>query len=88
MMKFPVNTVQDCNLGHYSLQLSLYMYLLQKTNPKYKCKRLFIVHIDREGKETEYEIPYLKDEVEKMIRHYKKQSAVQSSLDKCKPINY
>ena len=86
-MKYPLNTVQDCALQHYWVQLSCYMYLLQKTNPNYVCKKLFIVHIDRDGKETEYEVPYLKDEVERMINHYKKHLRVQEALDKCKQVN-
>lgn len=30
MMKFPMDNIMDCNFYHYSLQLSLYAYLLQK----------------------------------------------------------
>lgn len=86
MMKFPLNNIQDVNYWHYVCQLSLYMYLLQQTNPNYVCKKLFIVHIDRDGKETEYELPYLKDEVARMINHYKKTIKVEEALDRCKPV--
>jgi hypothetical protein len=44
MMK-PVSHLDDCNLNHYSLQLSLYMYIILKHNPKLKPGLLTIHHI-------------------------------------------
>jgi hypothetical protein len=37
---------------------------------------------------TVYHLPYLKDEVIKMLYHYKKESALKASRDKRKPIEY
>lgn len=86
MMKFPLDNIQDCNFYHYTLQLSLYAYLLQKINPKFKIKKLAIVHFDHDGGETEYECGYLKDDVARMLLYYRRQQKVKSELEKDKPI--
>lgn len=85
-MKFPLNDIDDCNFYHYSMQLSVYSYLLQKINPKFKIKKLIIHHIDHDNNETEYECPYLKDEVERMLLHYRKENKKKVLLEKDKPI--
>jgi hypothetical protein len=41
----PVSHLDDCNLNHYTLQLSLYMYMILKHNPKLKPGTLTIHHI-------------------------------------------
>jgi hypothetical protein len=85
-MKFPLDNIQDCNFYHYTLQLSLYAYLLQKINPKFKINKLAIVHFDHEGNETEYECEYLKDDVARMLLYYRRQQKVRTELEKDKPI--
>lgn len=87
-MKFPLNNLEECNLSHYNLQLSTYAWMLQKINPEFNIKKLFIWHIDHDGKETKYELPYLKEEVEKMLCHYKKELMKQKQREKYKPIIY
>lgn len=47
-MLSPVNHLDDCNLNHYTLQLSLYMYMILKHNPKLKAGKLTIHHIQFE----------------------------------------
>ena len=86
MMKFPLNNIQDSNYWHYALQLSLYAYLLQILHPEFVIKGLKLIHINREQKETEYEVPYLKDDVERMLKHYKKQLKIEQELNKIKPV--
>jgi ATP-dependent exoDNAse (exonuclease V) beta subunit len=73
-MKYPLTNIEDCNLWHYYLQLSTYAWMIQKINPDFNIKRLFIYHFDHDGKETLYEVPYLKDDVEKMLKHFAKQN--------------
>ena len=85
MMKFPLNNIQDSNYWHYALQLSLYAYLLQTLRPEFVIKGLKLIHIDREQKETEYEVPYLKEDVERMLKHYKRQLKIEQELDRLKP---
>ena len=86
MMKFPLNNLQDCNFNHYQLQLSLYMYLLQQINPNYICKSLRLIHVDHNNKQHEIECEYLKDDVERMLKHFKKGLIVKQEYDKLKPV--
>ena len=41
----PVDSLDDCNFYHYALQLSIYMYIILKHNPKLKPGKIFIHHI-------------------------------------------
>ena len=52
-MNHPVSHLDDCNLNHYNLQLSIYMYMILKHNPKLKPCTLMIQHImfEDEGKD-------------------------------------
>lgn len=86
MMKYPLNNIQDCNFMIYSLQLSLYAYLLQQINPEFNIKGLKLVHIDHDNIQHEYECEYLRDNVEAMLKHYKKQLKVKKELDALKPV--
>lgn len=44
-MLAPVNHLEDCNLNHYTLQLSIYMYMILRHNPKLKPGKLSIHHV-------------------------------------------
>jgi hypothetical protein len=44
-MSPPVNHLDDCNLNHYALQLSMYMFIILKHNPKLSAGTLTIHHI-------------------------------------------
>jgi hypothetical protein len=89
----PVSHLDDCNLKHYNLQLSLYAYIIKKHNPKLKVGDLSIQHVTFEKKgENEfgypitryndqgepiikdikiYNLPYLKSEVQSIIKWLK-----------------
>ena len=41
----PLTHLDDCNLNHYALQLSFYMYMILKHNPKFKPGKMIIEHI-------------------------------------------
>lgn len=60
-MLSPVLHLDDCNFNHYSLQLSIYMYIMLKHNPKYKAGDMYIHHIifEEVGKD-EYGYPITK----------------------------
>ena len=57
----PVSHLDDCNLKHYNLQLSLYAYIIKKHNPKLKIGKLQIQHVsfEKEG-ENKYGYPITK----------------------------
>ena len=44
-MMSPVSHLDDCNLMHYALQLSMYMYIILKHNPRLKPGKLTLHHI-------------------------------------------
>lgn len=47
----PVSHIDNCNLQHYTLQMSIYMYIIIKHNPRLKPGKLVIEHItfEKEG---------------------------------------
>lgn len=57
----PVSHLDDCNFNHYALQLSIYMYIMLKHNPRLKPGKMFIHHVtfELEG-EDEYGYPITK----------------------------
>lgn len=71
-MYYPVNNLEDTTMNHYNLQLSIYAFMLQRINPDFNIKMLKLIHIDRKGVETEYEVPYLKEEVHRLFAYHKK----------------
>ena len=87
-MKFPLNNLDDVNYWHYTLQLSTYAWMIQKLNPEFEIEDLVLVHFDHSDNMTVYHLPYLKDEVIRMLNHFKKESALKASRDKRKPIIY
>ena len=72
-MKYPLNNLDDVNYYHYTLQLSTYAWMMQRINPDFEIEDLVLVHFDHQDNMTVYHLPYLKDEVEKMLYFYKKQ---------------
>ena len=72
MMKSPVSHLQDCNGLHYTIQLSLYAFMLEQFG--YKCKSLTLRHMIQETdnwREVPYTVPYLKKEVYTLLNHFK-----------------
>jgi ATP-dependent exoDNAse (exonuclease V) beta subunit len=60
-MLTPIEHLDDCNFNHYALQLSIYMYIILKHNPKLQPGKIFIHHITFEkGGEDEYGYPIAK----------------------------
>ena len=88
MMKYPLNHLQDCNYNHYTLQLSTYAWMIQKLNPEFEIEDLVLVHFDHNDNMTIYHLPYLKEEVIKMLSHFKKESILKANKAKRKPIEY
>ena len=73
---------------HYTLQLSMYAYLLQQINTDLNIKMLKLIHIDHSNKVEEIEVEYMKKEVEVLLKHYKKQLLIKEELSKDTPIVY
>tara|TARA_R100001443_G_scaffold25355_1_gene38192 strand:+ start:10576 stop:11409 length:834 start_codon:yes stop_codon:yes gene_type:complete len=60
-MVAPLSHLDDCNFNHYALQLSIYMYIIIKHNPKLKPGKIHIHHVkfEEEGKD-DYGYPITK----------------------------
>lgn len=87
-MKFPLNNLDDVNYWHYTLQLSTYAWMVQKLNPEFEIEDLVLVHFDHADNMTVYHLPYLKNEVVKMLAHFKKETTLKANREKRKPIVY
>jgi hypothetical protein len=87
-MKYPLNTLDDVNFWHYTLQLSTYAWMLQKINPNFIIKDLILIHFDHNGNQTLYHCDYLKTEVERMLAFYKKELIKEKQRSKRKRIEY
>lgn len=88
MMKYPLNNLMDCNMIHYTLQLSTYAWMLQQINPEFKIKSLILEHHDHNGNIIEHEVDYLKNDVIRMCKWYKKQLLLKEKQDSRKPIEF
>ncbi len=86
-MFHPISNLDDHMLNHYTLQLSIYAFMLQRINPDFNIKMLMLLHVDGEGVETEYEVPYLKKEVELLLKHYKRQVKIDSFREENKRVD-
>jgi len=64
----PIGHLQDCNYSKYSLQLSLYRYILEKEY-NLKVAGQILIHLLPSGEYIQYDIEYLKDEIKKMLAH-------------------
>ena len=86
--KYPLNNLDDVNYWHYTLQLSTYAWMIQKKNPEFEIEDLVLVHFDHNDNMTVYHLPYLKDEVIKMLAFYKKESILAENKRKRQRIEY
>ena len=60
-MMFPIDNLDDCHFNHYAIQLSIYMYMILKHNPKLKPGRIFVHHVSFEVEsEDEYGYPIVR----------------------------
>jgi len=61
-MRYVLSHMDDCNANHYALQLSLYMYMVLKHNPKLRPGKLTIHHVtfEEEDKKDKYGYPLIR----------------------------
>lgn len=87
-MQYPLNNLDDVNYWHYALQLSTYAWMMQMYNPEFEIEDLVLVHFDHQDNMTVYHMPYLKDEVIRMLTFYKKETILKENKQKRKRIEY
>ena len=88
MMQYPLNNIQDSNYHHYTLQLSLYCWMIKKEHPELNVKSLTLIHYDHKNKMTLYDLPYLEKDVERMLAYYKGKMIKEEMYEKLKPVEY
>jgi hypothetical protein len=57
-MLAPMSHLDDCHINHYALQLSIYMYIILKHNPRMKPGSMNIHHISFEEEDVANEFGY------------------------------
>lgn len=87
-LNYPLGSLDNCNYNVYQLQLSTYAWMLQKINPDFIIKDLILNHYDHDGNNTLYHCTYLKDEVEKMLKHFVKLNKIEKQKKKYERIQY
>jgi hypothetical protein len=87
-LNYPLGSLDNCNYNVYQLQLSTYAWMLQKINPDFVIKDLILNHYDHDGNNTLYHCTYLKDEVEKMLKHFVKLNRIEKQKKKYERIQY
>lgn len=70
-MKYPLNSLDDCNYYHYQMQLSVYAYMIEKLYGA-NIVGLNLRHYPHDGGDKWYKLEYRKDLVEKMLHEYKR----------------
>lgn len=63
-------SLQNNNLQLYTLQLSLYAYILELEYNVVGCKELWIYHITNEGECIPISVPYQKEKIQEMLYEY------------------
>jgi hypothetical protein len=87
-LKYPLTNLDNCNFNVYQLQLSTYAWMIQKINPEFVIKSLTLNHYDHDGNNALYPCSYLKDDVEKMLKHFAKQQKLDKQKKKYERIEY
>lgn len=87
-MLYPLNNLDDVNYWHYNMQLSTYAWIIQKLNPDLEVEDLVLIHFRPDGKQDVYHMEYLKNDVEKMISHYRKKLLHEKQLSKYQKVIY
>lgn len=87
-MKYPLNNLDDCNYSHYTMQLSVYAWMIQRIDPDAIIKDLILNHYDHDGNNTLYHCEYRKAEVERMLKDYKRELLKEQARNKRKRIEY
>jgi ATP-dependent exoDNAse (exonuclease V) beta subunit len=87
-MLFPLNDIMDCNYFHYTMQLSLYAYILEQLYPKLHVSNLMIVHFDPKGIQSLYRLDYMKEAVVRLLKYANKMYIHEVQKEKRKHIDY
>jgi len=68
---YPINHLEDCKGNLYSLQVSLYAFMLESWGYELIENGLMIYHIRPHEKPKLLKVPYMKQEIFEMLNHHK-----------------
>lgn len=71
MMKEPLNHLMDCNMIHYTLQLSLYQYIVWRLNQNLKPSIPKIIYTRDKNNIKFHQVGYLRKEVVDMLKYFR-----------------
>lgn len=71
MMKYPLNKLMDCNMIHYTLQLSLYSYMMWRRYQFINVCTPKIIYAREADNFVFYNVAYLRDEVISMLKYFR-----------------
>lgn len=87
-LKFPLQKVQDCELSHYQLQVSIYAWLCQQLNPDFVIDSLEIWQVKDLKIKNKIPVEYLKDIVDNLMKWEVKRIKLKQETEKCNLIQY
>lgn len=87
-LKYPLVDWEDCPGIHYQFQLSLYAWMLQQLNPEFIIDRLLIIQVENLRKKKEFEVEYIKTDIEKLLKWHVKAVKLKEEMDKCNSLNF
>lgn len=82
-MLYPLSTIDDVNGQHYTLQLSLYMWMILQIRPDLKPGKLKISWMQDGRMKKQFDVPYMKTEVENLIKWYIRDLKTKEEMKKC-----
>lgn len=87
-MRYPLNNFDDTNFWHYTLQLSLYAWMIEKIDPRFNIKGLTLIHYDHNDNCETYECEYRKEDIERLLLFYKKELKNEARIKSHKKIEF
>lgn len=87
-LSYPLCKIEDCNYNVYTLQLSIYAWMLQQLYPDLEIASLEIYHIKDYKLKQIYPVEYWKETVDMFIHWHMKNEKLKEELQKCQTIYY
>lgn len=82
-MLYPLNSIDDVNGQHYTLQLSLYMWIIQQLRPDLSAGTLKISWIENGKLKKSFEVPYMEKEVATLVKWYIRDLKTKRAIQEC-----
>lgn len=88
MMKYPLNSLMDCNYSHYLLQLNLYSWILKNIYKDINIDNLTILHFDEKDNPKAFDVEFKDQLIENMLKFYSHKLYKDNEYKKMDKIKY